>query len=393
MAVAMEVLDVSINALIARPGSCSLLISRIQSIGRFWDEHPEWAGRGWFIQILLAVAGLSRVVEWWEAEKGFWNFNDEEEQDAEPIRFSLGGQNGDAAAGEAVDQETGKASGFLLSATANSPTRARALSVAPADTNIIRRGSTSGTDSPASGLVQQEPEPSQSVVRRAVSPSKDLLRAAVRGDREGEDVDEDGDTTIVDRARPPTQRQSSAGPDSNVGATDVSETAQDEQMDDQAHDVSEDVDTSNDDINRASSQQPPQNFRSAGVNVLMELSMDDQRLLYLSPAWKAVLGSDPRSCTTHGLKICSLQATATSSLRRPDSSRRTNRTPWKLFSTPRRKKPAQLVFLLSIIDGWSERRERCGLLPGDGRQRHAHDGSSERQSFAFHVGVQSDRTA
>lgn len=41
-----------------------------------------------YVQLLLAVAGLSRVVEWWEAEKGFWNFADQKE-DVEPLTFVL----------------------------------------------------------------------------------------------------------------------------------------------------------------------------------------------------------------------------------------------------------------------------------------------------------------
>lgn len=42
-----------------------------------------------YVQLLLAVAGLSRVVEWWEAEKGFWNFAQDEQEDVEPLHFVL----------------------------------------------------------------------------------------------------------------------------------------------------------------------------------------------------------------------------------------------------------------------------------------------------------------
>ena len=291
VAVAMEVLDVSINSLIARPGSCSELISRIQSIGRFWDEHPDWAGRGWFIQVLLAVAGLSRVVEWWEAEKGFWNFNDDDEQDAEPIRFILGG-HGDNAQGEAADPESGKTSGFWLPSTASSPTRERAFSVAPVDANAATR--TSGTNSPASGLMRRELEPSQDPVQRSVSPAKDVIAASARDGQDGEeaDADADGDMTIVDRARQIPKRQISTGSDSRAVVDSTSEAAQEQPTEEQEQDVSDAVDVTADNLQQAS-QQVPQNFRSAGINVLMELSMDDQRLLYLSPAWKTVLGSDP----------------------------------------------------------------------------------------------------
>lgn len=37
---------------------------------------------------LLAVASLSRVVEWWEAEKQFWNFDEDNETELdEPLMF------------------------------------------------------------------------------------------------------------------------------------------------------------------------------------------------------------------------------------------------------------------------------------------------------------------
>ena len=28
-----------------------------------WDNHPDWHGRNWYVQVLLAVASLSPVVE------------------------------------------------------------------------------------------------------------------------------------------------------------------------------------------------------------------------------------------------------------------------------------------------------------------------------------------
>ena len=85
--VATEILDTPIATLTARSGACAEYIQRVQQIGKAWDENPELSCRGWYVQLLLAVAGLSRVVEWWEAEKGFWTFDDTDEADAEPIVF------------------------------------------------------------------------------------------------------------------------------------------------------------------------------------------------------------------------------------------------------------------------------------------------------------------
>ncbi|KAK7060493.1 rim15, signal transduction response regulator [Paramarasmius palmivorus] len=85
--VATEIIDMSITQLTAQPKVCESLVQRIQDIGKAWETHPDWHGRNWYVQVLLAVASLSRVVEWWEAEKQFWNFNDNEDELDEPLTF------------------------------------------------------------------------------------------------------------------------------------------------------------------------------------------------------------------------------------------------------------------------------------------------------------------
>ena len=90
--VATDVIEMSVNQLIAQPKICEQFVQRIQNIGRAWDEHPDWHGRSWYVQVLLSIASLSRVVEWWEAERQFWNFDEkkEEEQDQEePLIFVM----------------------------------------------------------------------------------------------------------------------------------------------------------------------------------------------------------------------------------------------------------------------------------------------------------------
>lgn len=79
----------SLAHLTSQPKVCSTLVQRVQNIGKAWDEHPDWHGRNWYVQVLLAVASLSRVVEWWEAEKQFWNFEDDDDEQAEPFTFLL----------------------------------------------------------------------------------------------------------------------------------------------------------------------------------------------------------------------------------------------------------------------------------------------------------------
>ncbi|RDB22536.1 Serine/threonine-protein kinase cek1 [Hypsizygus marmoreus] len=85
--VATDVMDMSITQLTAQPKVCESLVQRIQNIGKAWDDHPDWHGRNWYVQVLLAVASLSRVVEWWEAEKQFWNFDDNDDEQDEPLMF------------------------------------------------------------------------------------------------------------------------------------------------------------------------------------------------------------------------------------------------------------------------------------------------------------------
>lgn len=89
ISVATDITEMSISQLTAQPKICEGLVQRIQNIGKAWDEHPDWHGRNWYVQVLLAVASLSRVVEWWEAEKSFWNFDDNDDEQDEPLTFVM----------------------------------------------------------------------------------------------------------------------------------------------------------------------------------------------------------------------------------------------------------------------------------------------------------------
>ena len=85
--VATDVAETTIAQLTAQPKIMEDIVQRVQNIGKTWDDHPDWHGRNWYVQVLLAVASLSRVVEWWEAEKQFWNFDENEEEQDEPLMF------------------------------------------------------------------------------------------------------------------------------------------------------------------------------------------------------------------------------------------------------------------------------------------------------------------
>ncbi|CAO3590517.1 unnamed protein product [Absidia cylindrospora] len=69
---AQHVMDTSLDVILEYPGMCADIVFKIQSVGMQWDVHPEWPCREWYVRLLLSVAALNRVLEWWEAERGFW---------------------------------------------------------------------------------------------------------------------------------------------------------------------------------------------------------------------------------------------------------------------------------------------------------------------------------
>ncbi|KAI0251301.1 hypothetical protein BJV78DRAFT_1212358 [Lactifluus subvellereus] len=89
ISVATDVTDMTIAQLTSQPKNVETIVQRVQTIGKAWDDHPDWHGRNWYVQVLLAVASLSRVVEWWEAEKQFWNFDDNDDEQDEALLFVM----------------------------------------------------------------------------------------------------------------------------------------------------------------------------------------------------------------------------------------------------------------------------------------------------------------
>lgn len=221
--IAMDVLDTSIHTLTSKPGACSEIISSVQAVGRNWDDHPDWPGRGWYVQLLLAVAGLSRVVEWWDAEKGFWNFEDENDQDAEPIRFIMGGHT--------VDAEGHEVRAFH------------------------RSGSPGATASISGSPIQSRMQP-QTGDRSAVGGVRSNSSSPAIEPRDRRSVSEGEYTSKL--GAPVVEEESTNGPLPPV--------------------------------QEAASPEPAPASSSESVNVLMELSLDEERFLYLSPAWKTVVG-------------------------------------------------------------------------------------------------------
>jgi len=93
IAVCTDIMEMSSSALTSRPGMGSDLVRKVQEVGRAWEDNLDWHGRTWYVTVLLAVASLSRVVEWFEAERQFWNFEDKDDEEAEPLQFVLRPEN------------------------------------------------------------------------------------------------------------------------------------------------------------------------------------------------------------------------------------------------------------------------------------------------------------
>ncbi|RUS29284.1 hypothetical protein BC938DRAFT_480837, partial [Jimgerdemannia flammicorona] len=76
ISLAQKVLDTALSGFLENPGTCADIVRQIQQLGVRWDQNPKWPCRGWYVRLLLGVAALNRIVEWWEAEKGFWTAAD-----------------------------------------------------------------------------------------------------------------------------------------------------------------------------------------------------------------------------------------------------------------------------------------------------------------------------
>ena len=92
----------------------------------------------WYVQLLLAVASLSRVVEWIEAERQFWNFGD--------TSTSIAGREG--GGNETGDEEGGEMLTFVLKPVSRDTTSALHSAVTPSSLSVIP---SSGSASTAGG--------------------------------------------------------------------------------------------------------------------------------------------------------------------------------------------------------------------------------------------------
>ena len=85
--IAADIRSTKPHALLDRPQLCVSAVTSVQSLGAIWDAHPLWPGRGWYVELLLTLAGLSRVLGWWNAEHRFWS-DDEMRPHGQPVNES-----------------------------------------------------------------------------------------------------------------------------------------------------------------------------------------------------------------------------------------------------------------------------------------------------------------
>lgn len=69
---AQSLLDTDLEMFLENSGACADIVSSIQQVGVQWDYHRDWPCRKWYLRLLLSVAALNRVVEWWQEERCFW---------------------------------------------------------------------------------------------------------------------------------------------------------------------------------------------------------------------------------------------------------------------------------------------------------------------------------
>ncbi|KAG0749168.1 hypothetical protein G6F23_001286 [Rhizopus arrhizus] len=67
---AQYVLDTDLEVLLESKDLCADIVSKVQAIGSHWEVNRDWPCREWYVRLLLSVAALNRVIEWWQAERG-----------------------------------------------------------------------------------------------------------------------------------------------------------------------------------------------------------------------------------------------------------------------------------------------------------------------------------
>ncbi|KAG0047963.1 hypothetical protein BGZ83_007078 [Gryganskiella cystojenkinii] len=237
ISVAQLMLDTPLKTILDNKGACTNFVTKLQVIGKAWDVNRNWPCRAWYVKALLAVAGLARVVQWWEAERSHWqqsaNIPVKPKESSRPSSLYLPKQEPTAPISE---QPTGNAGMEVASQKATTPRH--------------------------SMLLRTDTEK---------SPSEPAIESGMEDEDKGLHLEELEDVMAEEGVA--------------VGAVSIEALAESLQKD-----SDEQVRLTKEEILQLKREAE----RGQSTNVVMELSldMDDILILYLSPSWSELLGSD-----------------------------------------------------------------------------------------------------
>ena len=296
ISIATDIADTPISTLITEPKTCADFVLKVQKVGKAWDLHPDWSGRGWYVQLLLAVAGLSRVVEWWEAEKQFWNFEDEGDEDVEPMTFVLKPEDNE-------DDEDGDLGGGMTPGTPGTEVLNEPVSSHGLERRISRVGR-AGNKS-ISGLGESTRSRRSSIgsaIRREMSDAASAVPSPIDGRRPlSEAILMSASTTpaygsrnvsteqFVQIGTPPIVPVEPVNDPSNVRAAAPVETtdAKPDPTTTQAEEAASSPETTK---SRAAENLRVKAEEAQSVNVVLEIGLEQEQIMWANQAWEDIIG-------------------------------------------------------------------------------------------------------
>ncbi|KAF9974442.1 hypothetical protein BGZ73_002127 [Actinomortierella ambigua] len=292
ISVAQLMLDTPLKTILDNVGACTNFVVKIQTIGRAWDDNPTWPCKAWYVKALLAVAGLARVVQWWEAERSHWMQSAAIEIPASLSRKPSLSKDKD----KDKDRDTAKP----LKAKDNvsvdhtpseSASTTSHVTVAPTPT-------TAPVQVPVSLPPEPQTKPTSKDMSQAHSTeiqSPDARRASRLLET---DKDESFDSKSLSSKPSIGPLESQTQREENQAEESALEVPSDAAALQTIEDLVTDLDKETDPQNKLTKEDILQLKREAergqSKTVVMELSLDldEVLILYLSPSWTDLLGSD-----------------------------------------------------------------------------------------------------
>ncbi|KAF9919614.1 hypothetical protein FBU30_010758 [Linnemannia zychae] len=121
ISVAQLMLDTPLKTILDNVGTCTNFVTKLQIIGKAWDYNSNWPCRAWYVKALLAVAGLARVVQWWEAERSHWaqsaNIHIKTKESSRPSSLYVAKQEPAGAASSQTTDESANKEAIVRSKT------------------------------------------------------------------------------------------------------------------------------------------------------------------------------------------------------------------------------------------------------------------------------------